>query len=100
MGHHGRRNKSTSSWLGAISGSHHSDGGHHGTQRDPATPAAPVSRDANAVQCPSCRAINPITAKFCVDCGNGLQRTATICAACRATVPQDAKFCPDCGQVA
>lgn len=50
---------------------------------------------AGAVRCPSCRAINPASSKFCSSCGNTLANTA--CPACGTQASPGAAFCGDCG---
>ncbi len=44
--------------------------------------------------CPSCGTENPERAKFCMSCGQGLERR---CPSCDAEVPAGAKFCIECG---
>src|SRR3954471_7950860 len=44
--------------------------------------------------CANCGTDNPATAKFCMNCGNALERG---CPNCGASPPEGAKFCMDCG---
>ncbi|PTC36380.1 zinc ribbon domain-containing protein [Pseudomonas paraeruginosa] len=48
-----------------------------------------------AVACPSCRAANAATARFCQGCGGSL--APLRCGACQAEVAAAAKFCGACG---
>src|SRR3954452_10980986 len=44
--------------------------------------------------CPSCRAANPDSARFCATCGHAL---GAACSSCGADLPDSARFCPSCG---
>jgi class 3 adenylate cyclase/tetratricopeptide (TPR) repeat protein len=46
------------------------------------------------MNCASCGTENPSSAKFCVECGQPLQRS---CSSCGAGAPPTARFCPECG---
>lgn len=46
--------------------------------------------------CPSCKATNPVDAKFCTKCGSLLVAAKGACPACSREVPGDANFCPYC----
>jgi class 3 adenylate cyclase/tetratricopeptide (TPR) repeat protein len=46
------------------------------------------------MQCLNCQAENPVSAKFCMECGSPL---AARCAGCGATLPERARFCTECG---
>ena len=46
------------------------------------------------MQCPKCAQENPAQARFCLQCGNGLQVT---CAKCGTELPPGARFCFACG---
>ncbi|MCH7478333.1 MAG: zinc ribbon domain-containing protein, partial [SAR324 cluster bacterium] len=46
------------------------------------------------MECAQCRAENPAEAKFCVQCGAGLER---ICPGCGAKADPAFKFCSQCG---
>ncbi|MFN2196811.1 MAG: adenylate/guanylate cyclase domain-containing protein, partial [Anaerolineales bacterium] len=46
------------------------------------------------MNCPSCQAENPETARFCMHCG---ERLLSICPQCAADLPAGANFCPSCG---
>lgn len=65
-----------------------------GASASPAAPPQPAPAATRA--CPSCNAANTPTAKFCSECGAGMNVTPT-CAACGEEVPAQAKFCPACG---
>jgi len=47
------------------------------------------------MNCPSCRAANPDTARFCSNCGLPL---AHRCANCQSDLAPGARFCSNCGQ--
>ena len=58
---------------------------------------APAIADASAVDgivCPSCGALLPTRAKFCLECGTALGKK---CPSCGADVPAGSKFCLECG---
>ena len=44
--------------------------------------------------CPTCRCINPGSAKFCIECGSEM---GTPCSKCSTLLPATAKFCFECG---
>lgn len=93
MGHHWGQH-------GWGHGHHHHDYDHHhhhGHHDDPyrARGAPPAS-----IECPECRAANPLDAKFCVECGTSVRPVAAVCGACGVTLPSGAKFCPECGTTA
>src|SRR5262245_66678977 len=44
--------------------------------------------------CGNCGTENPSGARFCMSCGNALQR---VCAVCETPNPPAAKFCMSCG---
>ncbi len=44
--------------------------------------------------CASCGAENPEGARFCMSCGNALQR---VCPSCGEPAPDEARFCMSCG---
>jgi class 3 adenylate cyclase len=46
------------------------------------------------MQCPRCKATNPVGARFCEECG---ARLARICPHCRAEVSSRKRFCWSCG---
>ncbi len=52
------------------------------------------------VKCPNCGRENPKDAKFCLECGQKVEKpqneNMVVCPACGATVPE-AKFCLECG---
>ena len=56
------------------------------------------SREALAMQCPSCGHDNPPGAGFCGSCGIELAAEGQ-CAACQQHNPSDAQFCNNCGTV-
>lgn len=45
--------------------------------------------------CPNCQTNNPETARFCLNCGQGLMRR---CPNCQAELTPQARFCIECGQ--
>ena len=47
------------------------------------------------MKCEACGADNAPTARFCLNCGAGLQAR---CSHCAAELPSGARFCPACGQ--
>ncbi|NIQ40093.1 MAG: AAA family ATPase [Proteobacteria bacterium] len=47
------------------------------------------------MKCPKCQAENREEAKFCIQCGDGLELN---CPKCNKTLPPGAKFCDTCGQ--
>lgn len=47
------------------------------------------------VACPACGHLNPLGAKFCLECGTRL--ASPKCPSCGAELPEGTKFCPDCG---
>ena len=49
------------------------------------------------ILCPSCRAENDPSAKFCAKCGKEMASSAK-CPKCNAATAPGAKFCPECGQ--
>lgn len=57
----------------------------------------PVSNDSNSqkVFCTNCGKELPDGAKFCMNCGNPVDRK---CPNCGKSVPSDGKFCMECGQ--
>src|SRR6267143_4111037 len=46
------------------------------------------------IRCPICNSENPVTAKFCIECGAALKRHCSKCGF--DNLPQ-AKFCSECG---
>ena len=54
-----------------------------------------VQRNDNTVVCPSCGKTVP-KGKFCLECGCKL--TSNTCPKCGATMPDGAKFCIECGE--
>lgn len=53
--------------------------------------------DEKTVECPGCKAKNPITSKFCGECGDKLL-TSIQCHHCHAELAPGTKFCGQCGQ--
>ena len=49
----------------------------------------------SALACASCGTENPAGARFCMGCGNQLERT---CPSCGTPAPAAARFCMSCGQ--
>jgi len=55
---------------------------------------------AGTKTCPGCNASIPQTSRFCPECGNDTNRSATsrICPTCRASIESErARFCHECG---
>jgi len=46
------------------------------------------------MKCSKCKFDNPVSAKFCVECGNPME---FLCPNCEATTPAVGKFCMQCG---
>jgi membrane protease subunit (stomatin/prohibitin family) len=63
-------------------------------QAPPASAAPPAA--AGAV-CASCQAANPVGAKFCMSCGQGLAPAVAHCTECGNELPGGARFCANCG---
>ena len=63
-----------------------------------AAPAAPAAPAAEKEKCPKCGAELPDGAKFCLSCGEKIQRDdgTVVCPNCGKTVPKG-KFCFECG---
>jgi membrane protease subunit (stomatin/prohibitin family) len=60
--------------------------------------AAPGAGGAVAViACPKCGTPNPVTGKFCSECGAKLVVATKPCPKCGEPVQEGAKFCPSCG---
>ena len=51
--------------------------------------------DGDPVICSNCATENPIEARFCLECGQGLVQS---CANCGTALPPAARFCFSCGQ--
>jgi class 3 adenylate cyclase len=49
------------------------------------------------MDCPRCQTDNPDQARFCLNCGQALER---ICSNCQMELPAGARFCMHCGQPA
>ena len=47
------------------------------------------------MRCPNCQTVNPLNAKFCMECGNRL----LVCPNCQTVNLPRAKFCIECGMV-
>ncbi|WP_010676890.1 SPFH domain-containing protein [Bacillus timonensis] len=56
------------------------------------TPQAPATK-----KCTNCQAENPLTTKFCGECGTQLQEMQVPCKNCQAPISSTAKFCGECG---
>jgi membrane protease subunit (stomatin/prohibitin family) len=63
-------------------------------QAPPASAAPPAA--AGAV-CASCQAANPVGARFCMSCGQGLAPAVAHCTECGNELPGGARFCANCG---
>ena len=52
------------------------------------------------IACPRCNRPNPVELVYCADpdCIAVLHPGRTTCGGCRAVIPVNARFCPDCGQ--
>jgi membrane protease subunit (stomatin/prohibitin family) len=55
------------------------------------------SQNTVTVTCPTCKADNLPSAKFCNDCGAKMQVAMVPCMKCGAELREGAKFCNDCG---
>lgn len=76
--------------------------GHHGSyrnshrgQKNHDTINSP-NNEAQRIRCPQCQNYNAPGARFCSQCGQGIQNT--LCA-CGALVAAGAKFCGQCGKL-
>jgi len=76
-------------------------------QKPAETPAPATEAVASAKTCPSCG--NPVSGKFCSNCGANVEEAAVAeptpaaprkCANCGAELPEGAKFCVECGTAA
>lgn len=47
--------------------------------------------------CPSCNKPNPLSAKFCAECGGKMEVVNVPCMKCGAELKEGAKFCSECG---
>lgn len=63
----------------------------------PAVPAAPAPQAASGPTCTGCRTANPLGARFCMGCGQGLAPVAVHCTGCGTELPTSARFCATCG---
>jgi membrane protease subunit (stomatin/prohibitin family) len=70
----------------------------------PQAPPAPQAPQASAAPqaaagavCASCQAANPVGAKFCMSCGQGLAPAVAHCTECGNELPGGARFCANCG---
>ena len=54
----------------------------------------------STIQCPRCRRPNPVELIYCADpeCIAVLHPGRIACGDCRAVIPVNARFCPECGQ--
>jgi membrane protease subunit (stomatin/prohibitin family) len=56
------------------------------------------SLNSEHMNCPKCNAAVSKTAKFCPECGQKIETSATkFCSECGAKIEVNAKFCPECG---
>ncbi len=62
-----------------------------------APPASAAPQAAAGVVCASCQAANPVGAKFCMSCGQGLAPAVAHCTECGNELPGGARFCANCG---
>lgn len=64
------------------------------------TSAVPAGAEAGGAQqgvaCPGCGHINPVGAKFCLECGQKFEQ-GVVCPSCGHVNPAGAKFCLECG---
>ncbi|CAN7765966.1 zinc ribbon domain-containing protein [Pseudorhodoferax sp. LjRoot39] len=82
-------------FLERLLGGHRSGEGHHGYDNKHGRGHAP-SPQAAGIACPSCRAANAASARFCQQCGASLAPVG--CAGCSAPMQPGAKFCAQCGR--
>ncbi len=62
-----------------------------------APPASAAPQAAAGAVCASCQAANPVGAKFCMSCGQGLAPAVAHCTECGNELPGGARFCANCG---
>ena len=57
------------------------------------------SEENATIDCPRCNCPNPADLIYCAnpDCIAVLYDGRVTCGACRAVIPVNARFCPDCG---
>ena len=58
------------------------------------------SGEDSTINCPRCHGSSPVELIYCavLDCAAILHPGRTACDACRAVIPVNARFCPDCGR--
>nr|WP_292166603.1 SPFH domain-containing protein [Butyrivibrio sp.] len=60
-------------------------------------PSKAASEDT--IDCPKCGSANPSKAKFCLNCGEKMEKApAGVCPSCGEPIVPGAKFCLNCGQ--
>lgn len=67
------------------------------SMRQGPAPGAPGAAAAMTA-CPKCGTPNPMTNKFCSECGGKLVAATKPCPKCGEPVQEGAKFCPNCGE--
>ena len=57
----------------------------------------PPAQQIPMLPCPKCGTPNPITSKFCSECGGKIAAATVPCPKCGEKVAEGAKFCANCG---
>ena len=57
----------------------------------------PPAQQAPLLPCPKCGTPNPVTSKFCSECGGKMAVATVPCPKCGEKVAEGAKFCANCG---
>ncbi|MCX6653071.1 MAG: SPFH domain-containing protein [Methanomassiliicoccales archaeon] len=57
----------------------------------------PPAQQAPMLPCPKCGTPNPVTSKFCSECGGKMAAATVPCPKCGEKVAEGTKFCPNCG---
>ncbi|MFO1303016.1 MAG: zinc-ribbon domain-containing protein [Burkholderiales bacterium] len=86
-----------------LGGGHHGQGGHGGHggghgRRDWPDQNYGNPPPSSGVACPSCRAANSPSARFCQQCGASM--VSPTCQQCGAGLQAGSKFCSQCGKAA
>ncbi len=84
--------------FGGHGGGHGS--GHRAETHDPHHGGAYANRPpgGGGISCSTCRALNPMDAKFCQQCGNSTQPAR--CTQCATPLIAGTRFCSQCGKQA
>jgi len=57
----------------------------------------PPAQQVPMLPCPKCGTPNPVTSKFCSECGGKMAVATILCPKCGEKVAEGAKFCANCG---